>query len=194
MIPPVQSAPPASVKVARGNQITDLTKNMAAVKIEEKRAPFDPHRPDPNHPDFVASKYWIAFSNNYRCPHAGCKNTSSNIFQFKAHLGSPKHQKRRVQCHLCLRYFDCMASLAQHSSAQGLRCQIRNSDHYEGEVDRITAGVARTDGLWNDDTIRYTADKKKIVPGLNLAENHRNERREWDDERFRNAHKRLAPW
>ena len=123
-----------------------------------ERPPFDSHKPDPTHPNFKVTPYWIQYTKTYKCPWRGCKKTFSSPVKFITHLKSPAHRAEKFQCRTCFNYFDTVAALAQHSSAQG-RCWARHTDQFDAEVDRMTAGFASIGGRWDDDTIKYTINQ-----------------------------------
>lgn len=115
---------------------------------------------DPDNPTFLANTFYNQLLHQYRCPHPGCRKTCTALSPFLAHLRSAAHKNERLQCHGCLRYFDSATALTQHATAQGIRCRVRETDEYDGEVDRFTAGLARTDGKFDDNTIKYATSRE----------------------------------
>jgi hypothetical protein len=128
---------------------------------------------DPFNPHFKAGDHYIQFTGKYRCPHRGCMKTFVQQAAFIQHLRSPAHNDVQFQCHGCLRYFVNATALAQHASDQGgVRCRVRETDNYEREVNRWTAGHVMTYGPWDDNTIRYVATGQQQTAS-DMAANHK---------------------
>jgi len=74
-----------------------------------------------------------------------------------AHLRSPAHRNEALRCRGCLRYFNSITALTQHSESQGTRCKIRETDQYGEAIDNFTAGFVGLDGELPDNTVKYKA-------------------------------------
>lgn len=166
--------------VTSSSQVSQPITQPSMTKPKENepvKPPFDPHRPDPNHPEFKASAYWIPFTQKYKCPWKNCKKTFTSGDPFISHLrSSDAHRSDKFQCHTCFDYFNTVAALAQHSSSQGFYCRARDTDQFDAEVDRLSAGLATVGGRWGDDTVKYVINKQIPMTKEGLENAHRAQR------------------
>ena len=92
-------------------------------------------------------------------------------------MKSAAHRDDKLQCRHCLRYFATFTALTQHSEAQGVRCNIRETDFYDQALNDITAGVSKVAGRHADETVRYAiqeVDEKKLENmARDMADHHK---------------------
>ncbi|QSZ37166.1 hypothetical protein DSL72_009260 [Monilinia vaccinii-corymbosi] len=155
--PPPTAASPVTDVAARAGGLPPLRMRPLVNPLPEKEyAPYDP-----NDPKFRAQRYWVPFTQKFKCPHRLCKksfNTESGLTQ---HLLSAAHAgNNRLICPNCYRSFGTYTALTQHCESQGVRCKIREADNYGRVVDDITASVADVIGRHDDETVRYTVNKE----------------------------------
>ncbi|PVH74631.1 hypothetical protein DL98DRAFT_658690 [Cadophora sp. DSE1049] len=144
---------------------------------------------DPADPAFRASKFYVDVIGRWKCPHPGCNGSYKSQNAFIAHLKSPAHSDEKYQCLKCLRIYDSLTALTQHSESQGVRCNVRETDDFESVVRAITADTTTTNGRMADDTIRYEINpgaelsKAKMTENYRAAEREKNEARKhyWDN-------------
>lgn len=158
--------------VSQTSTTSVIEKDVAASTKTTMAGPRTFSQFDPSNPQFKVNDHYVQFTGKYKCPHRGCMKTFAQQSAFIQHLRSPAHNDVQFQCHGCLRYFVNATALAQHASDQGgVRCRVRDTDNYEREVNRWTAGHVTTDGRWDDDTIRYVATGQQQSASA-MADNH----------------------
>ncbi|KAI9649218.1 hypothetical protein NHQ30_001786 [Ciborinia camelliae] len=155
--PPSTTAPPVTDVASRTGGLPPLRMRPLVNPLPEKEyAPYDP-----KDPSFRAQKYWVSFTQKYKCPHRLCKKSSDTESGFIQHLLSAAHAgNNRLTCPNCYRSFGTYTALTQHCESQGVRCKIREADNYGRIVDDITASVADVGGRHEDETVKYTVNKE----------------------------------
>ncbi|KAH7377437.1 hypothetical protein BKA64DRAFT_750578 [Cadophora sp. MPI-SDFR-AT-0126] len=176
------NAPPAVTPPV--DLLSSLNINNAAAQAPKLYKMFDPADPS-----FKASKFYIQVIGRWKCPHPGCNGSYKSQNAFIAHLKSPAHSDEKYQCLKCLRIYDSLTALTQHSESQGVRCNVRETDDFDSVVRAITADTTTTNGRMADDTIRYEINpdaelsKTKMTENYRAAEREKNEARKhyWDN-------------
>ena len=133
---------------------------------------------DPRNPRFKASAYYSQFSRKYKCPHSNCFKGFDSPGGLCGHLSSPAHQDYlKVQCPTCLRWFEGMTALTQHSESQALRCKVRETEEYRQFLDQMTAGIVDTTDQHEDGTNKYMvpAEAEKVFGGQDRSKQLREQ-------------------
>lgn len=68
-----------------------------------------------------------------------------------------------LRCPTCLRTYGTATALVQHAEAQGVRCQIRESQEYKRALDQITAGFVDLAGRHIDHTVKYISREDAVA-------------------------------
>ncbi|KAB8295933.1 hypothetical protein EYC80_008753 [Monilinia laxa] len=156
-VPPSTAAPPVKDVAARAGVLPPLRMRALVNPLPEKEyAPYDP-----KDPTFRAQRYWVPFTQKFKCPQKLCKKSFDTESGLTQHLLSVAHAgNNRLICPNCYRSFGTYTALTQHCESQGVRCKIREADNYGRVVDDITASVADVIGRHDDETVRYTVNKE----------------------------------
>jgi len=140
----------------------------------------------------VASKSTIPFGDAYFTNKVSGSYKSQNTFI--THLKSPAHSDEKYQCLKCLRIYDSLTALTQHSESQGVRCNVRETDDFESVIRAITADTTTTNGRMADDTIRYEINPDAELSKTKMTENYRAAEREKNEARKRYWDNREIKW
>lgn len=71
----------------------------------------------------------------------------------------------------CFPQGDWETNSSLSSEAQGVKCKVRNTDQYDAEVDRFTAGHLTLAGKHLDDTVKYV--NTATINTMDIASVHR---------------------
>lgn len=165
------NANPASKNTQWGNKqlfpdappaVRPTPQQLEAIQQATRKAP-EWHEFDPRNPRFKAAAYYSQFTRKYKCPHRNCFKSFDSPGALSGHLSSPAHREYlKVQCPTCLRWFEGMTALTQHSESQALRCNVRDTEEYRQFLDQMTAGVLDTTDLHDDGTNKYTVPAEAV--------------------------------
>lgn len=153
---------------------------------------------DPRNPRFDASKHYSPYTRKYKCPHLNCFKSFGSATGLCGHLSSPAHgDYLKVQCPSCLRWFEGMTALTQHSESQALRCKVRTTEEYRQFLDQMTAGVVDTTDMHGDGTNKYTVpeEAEKVFGGQDRSKQLREQARQAvEDQVKREVEKKKTYW
>ncbi|KAM7207553.1 hypothetical protein V8F20_002031 [Naviculisporaceae sp. PSN 640] len=116
---------------------------------------------DVDNPRFRASDHFNKFTGKYKCPHPRCTKSFGSGNALVAHI-TAAHPKKviRVECPTCLKKFDSITALAQHSESQGVKCQVRNTGEFRQFMDQLTGGIVDTPDVHEDGTNKYVVPEE----------------------------------
>lgn len=126
------------------------------LKAIEKPAEVAWEKWDINNPRFRATDHFNQFTGKYKCPHPRCPKSFGSGNALVAHIPAAHPKKAlRVECPTCLRKFDSITALTQHSESQGVKCEVRKTEEFRQFVDQLTGGIVDTADLHDDGTNKY---------------------------------------
>ncbi|KAK4226217.1 hypothetical protein QBC38DRAFT_480966 [Podospora fimiseda] len=150
--------PPSRPTPEQLKSIQDPAKNKLTAWLEHH----------PQNPNFNVNLYYCQILKKYKCPIERCYKSFPSAHGLRAHLTSPTHTGSwKVQCPICMRWFDTTTALVQHAESPSLRCDIRKSDGFRHFLHQATAGIVDATGRNEDGTEKYeVTDQARSEWGL----------------------------
>ncbi|KAK4169126.1 hypothetical protein QBC43DRAFT_356709 [Cladorrhinum sp. PSN259] len=110
----------------------------------------------PLNPKWNPSLYYVPVLDKYRCPIDRCPKSFSSSTGLGNHLQSAAHTNNwKVQCPMCMRWFDTTAALIQHAESQSVRCNLRKSEGFRHLLSQATGGMIDSTEKNADGTEKY---------------------------------------
>ncbi|KAK4191583.1 hypothetical protein QBC35DRAFT_375268 [Podospora australis] len=111
----------------------------------------------PKHPLWNVKHYYVTFTQKYKCPVTRCNKGFPTGNGLRAHLLSAAHEVGavKVQCPMCLKWFDSKTSLIQHTTSESVRCNMRHTEGHRHFLNQATAGMIDSVEYNEDGTPKY---------------------------------------